>query len=71
MSRVATVAAVVTGERAGICMIALPTRTFVVRAATHAIGVTASLPYASDVQTEWNPSRSASSASATAPTGSS
>jgi hypothetical protein len=44
MSRVATVAAVVAGERAGICMIALPTLIRSVVAATQAIGVTASVP---------------------------
>ena len=35
---------VATPTPAGICMIALPTLTRLVRAATHAIGVTASLP---------------------------
>jgi hypothetical protein len=38
------VAAVAAGVRAGICMIAVPSRTVVVRAATHASGVTASVP---------------------------
>ena len=66
MSSVATVVAVAAGVRAGICMIALPTAIRSVVAAIQAIGVTASVPYASDVQTEWNPSRSASCASATA-----
>ena len=44
MSSVATVVAVAAGERAGICMIALPTRICSVVAATQAIGVTASVP---------------------------
>ena len=70
-SSVATVAAVVAGERAGICMIAVPSFTFVVRAPTQASGETASEPYASDVHTEWNPHRSASSASPTQKAGSS
>jgi hypothetical protein len=52
MSSVATVVAVAAGDRAGICMIALPTAIRSVVAAIHAIGVTASVPYASDVQTE-------------------
>ena len=41
---VATVVAVAAGERAGICMIALPTLICSVVAATHAMGVTASVP---------------------------
>ena len=71
VSSVAAVAAVVAGVRAGICMIAVPSLTFVVRPPTHASGETASEPYASDVQTEWNPARSASSASPTQKAGSS
>ena len=43
-SSVATVAAVVAGVRAGICMIAVPSLTFVVRPPTHASGETASEP---------------------------
>ena len=41
---VATVAAVVAGERAGICMIAVPSLTLVVRLPTQASGETASEP---------------------------
>ena len=44
MSSVATVDAVAAGERAGICMIALPTAMRSVVAAIHAMGVTASVP---------------------------
>jgi len=43
-SSVATVVAVAAGERAGICMIPLPTRIRLVVAAIQAIGVTASVP---------------------------
>ena len=43
-SSVATVAAVVAGERAGICMIAVPSLMLVVRLPTHASGETASEP---------------------------
>ena len=44
MSSVATVDAVAAGERAGICMIALPTAMRSVVAAIQAMGVTASVP---------------------------
>jgi hypothetical protein len=54
------VIAVIAGVRAGICMMPVPTWMRVVRAAIHAAGVTASEPYASAVQTEEYPSRSAS-----------
>src|SRR6516164_7402712 len=49
------------GVRAGICMIAVPALIRVVRASTHAAAETASDPYASEVQTESKPRRSASS----------
>ncbi len=45
------VIAVLAGVRAGICMIAVPRRTFVVDAPIHASGVTASEPYDSAVHT--------------------
>ena len=70
-SSVAAVAAVVAGERAGICMIAVPSLIRSVRPPIHARGDTASDPYASDVHTEWNPQRSASSARPTQNAGSS
>ena len=54
------VMAVVAGVRAGICIMAVPSRIFVVWAPIHASGDTASDPHASAVQTESKPSRSAS-----------
>ena len=48
------------GVRAGICMMPVPAWIFVVRARIHATGVTASVEYASPVQTWLKPSRSAS-----------
>jgi hypothetical protein len=59
------------GVRAGICRIAVPIPIRSVVAAIHEATVTASAPQASDVQTEWKPSRSASCAIATEPIGSS
>ena len=70
-SSVATVIAVIAGVRAGICMIAVPIPICSVVAAIQEATVTASAPQASDVQTEWKPSRSASCAIATDPIGSS
>ena len=70
-SSVATVITVIAGERAGICMIAVPIPICSVVAAIQLATVTASAPQASDVHEEWNPSRSASCASATPPFGSS
>ncbi len=67
----ATVIAVAAGVRAGICMIAVPIPIRSVRAATQLATVTASAPQASDVQTEWKPSRSASMPYSTADRGSS
>ena len=67
----ATVAAVVAGVRAGICMIAVPSLISLVRPPIQASGETASEPYASEVHTEWNPHRSASSARPTQKPGSS
>lgn len=52
-------------------MIAVPSPIRSVRPPIHASGETASDPYASDVQTEWNPHRSASSARPTQKAGSS
>jgi hypothetical protein len=43
-SRLIAVMAVMAGDRAGICMIAVPRRIFVVLAAIHASGVIASEP---------------------------
>ena len=48
------------GLRAGICKMAEPSLIFEVNAPTQVSGVTASEPYASAVQTESNPRRSAS-----------
>ena len=63
------VIAVAAGVRAGICMIAVPNSRFEVRDATHASHDTASEPYASALQIESNPSRSASSTSGWTSTG--
>ena len=57
------------GWRADICMIAVPSRTFLVCDPHHASGVSASDPYASAVQIESNPSRSASATDSAAPRG--
>jgi hypothetical protein len=59
-SIVIAVIAVLAGERPGSCMIAVPSRIFFVCAPIHARGDTASLPHASAVHTESNPSCSAS-----------
>ena len=59
-SSVIAVIAAIAGVRAGICMIPVPTWTRVVRAAIQAAGTTASDPYASAVQIESKPRRSAS-----------
>ena len=67
----ATVIAVAAGVRAGICMIAVPIPICSVRAAIQLATVTASAPHASDVQTEWKPSRSASMPNSAAVVGSS
>ena len=48
------------GGRAASCMMPVPRRIRLVRAARYASGVIASEPYASAVQTESKPSRSAS-----------
>ena len=52
--------AAMVGARAGICMMAVPTRILVVFAKSQAAEVMASEPYASAVQHESKPSRSAS-----------
>jgi hypothetical protein len=59
--KVIAVIAAQAGVRAGICMIDVPALIRVVRASTQAIGVTASVLYASPVQTDSKPTRSASS----------
>src|SRR5205809_4116761 len=59
------VMAVIAGDRAGICMIAVPRPIFDVWAPTHVRGTMASEPYASAVHTEWNPSASAWRATST------
>ena len=64
-SSVIAVIAVIAGVRAGICMIAVPTLILDVRASTQAAGVTASEPYASELQTESKPNASASSTRST------
>ena len=57
---VIAVIAAMAGVRAGICMMPVPTNSFVVCASIQVAGVTASVPYASPVQAWENPSRSAS-----------
>jgi hypothetical protein len=57
------------GWRADICMIAVPSLTLVVFAPHHASGVSTSDPYASAVQIESNPSRSASATASSTPGG--
>ena len=57
------------GVRADICMIAVPSLSVVVLAPHHASGVSASEPYASAVQIELNPSRSASTIASATPAG--
>jgi len=57
---VVAVIAVIAGVRAAICMMPEPSLRRFVCAAIQASGVMASEPYASAVQTESNPSRSAS-----------
>ena len=54
-SRVIAVIAAIAGVRAGICMIAVPSRMRVVCAPIQASGVIASEPYASAVHTESKP----------------
>ena len=49
-ARLIAVMAAIAGERAGICIMAVPTFIFCVCASIHAAGVTASDPYASAVQ---------------------
>ena len=61
--------AVAAGVRADICMIPVPSLIRSVWAPHQASGVTASEPYASAVQTESNPSRSASLIASSAPAG--
>ena len=61
--------AVAAGVRADICMIAVPSLTVSVAAPHQASGVSASEPYASAVQTELKPSRSASLTASSAPAG--
>jgi hypothetical protein len=58
-SSVIAVIAVDAGVRAEICVMAVPSFTWVVWLPHHANGVKQSDPYASDVQIESNPSRSA------------
>src|SRR4051812_29271730 len=65
MSRVTAVIAVIAGDRAGICMIAVPSPILEVWAPTQVSGTTESEPYASAVHTEWNPSDSAWRATST------
>ena len=60
-SNVPAAIAAVAGGRAASCMMPVPRRMRFVTAARYARGVTASEPYASAVQTESNPRRSASS----------
>ena len=57
------------GVRAAICTIAVPSRIVSVAAPHQASGVSASEPYASAVQTELKPSRSASCTASSAPLG--
>jgi hypothetical protein len=66
---VIAVIAVAAGVRAGICITAVPSPMRSVRAATQVSVVTASEPYASALQTESNPSRSASFTSGSTSTG--
>ena len=61
--------AVAVGVRAEIWAIAVPSRTRDVREPHHASGVNASEPYASDVQTESKPRRSAATTVSSAPGG--
>ena len=61
-ARVSAVIAVIDGVRALICMMPVPSRIRVVRAATKASGATASCPQASADQTASTPSLSASTA---------
>ena len=61
--------AVAAGVRALICTIAVPSRMLLVCEPHHASGVRASLPYASAVQAEVKPSRSASWMASSAPVG--
>jgi hypothetical protein len=61
--------AVAVGVRADIWMIEVPSWMRVVCAPHHASGVSASLPYASAVQTLRKPRRSASAMSSGVPTG--
>ena len=65
---IAAIAAAV-GRRALICMIAVPSRIFSVCEPHQASGVSTSQPYASDVQTESKPRRSASWTDSSAPGG--
>src|SRR5919108_3879354 len=60
-STVAAAIAADAGGRAASCMMPVPSRIRFVSAARYASGVMASVPYASAVHTESNPSRSASS----------
>ena len=62
LAMVSAVIAVIDGARALICMMPVPSRIRVVRAATKASGATASWPHASADQTASTPSRSASTA---------
>ena len=61
--------AVAAGWRADICVIAVPSRTRSVAAPHHASGVSPSEPYASAVQIESNPRRSASAMVSVMPAG--
>jgi len=68
-SSVIAVIAAADGVRALICMMPVPSLICVVCAPHHASGVIASLPYASAVHTEWNPSLSASFTASSTPAG--
>src|SRR3954471_4038787 len=68
-SRVTAAMAVADGVRALICTIDVPSRNVDVREPHHANGVRQSLPYASAVHIESNPSRSASAMLSSAPAG--
>ncbi len=68
-SSVIAAIAAVAGVRADICMIAVPSLSVVVLAPHQASGVSASEPYASAVQIELNPSRSASTIASVTPAG--
>src|SRR5271157_3407739 len=68
-SSVIAAIAVAAGVRAEICTIAVPSLILLVDAPHQASGISASDPYASAVQIESNPSRSASTTNSVAPAG--